>query len=655
MLSTDNEEVQRNAAGAIGNIAMSDELKLTVVEAGALQPLIVLSQSPSELVQRQAARAIFTLSAKEEVKHLIVKGNGIEPLVALTRSAHKDIQRDSAGALANMAIGPGNKNLVIQYGALRPLMKLLHSNHQMVQRQAARAMFALAGSTENQSMIIEEGGLIPLIQLLDSGTEVQKHAAGAIANLANNYTAEIVQCEGDAVLKVLSILMTNANPEVRRQANRALLTLLPPSCQIPAFKSRYVGVAGERQRLRHDMRNLLESTKDSAVEETVCGPLFFDGVLVIDDFANTMNNKIPFHTNIVFGRCPRFHSLASFSLGKDKNQVVCFTAKKQFSRLVWEALLEYIYTDSIRCQTALLVENSVDLKELARLAEELGLARLVCLCHEIMAKDPSLAILIPLLEKEKMKTLRASSWVKDMEYITKSGLGFSNNKTVLFQLHDPQRSKPQRAVKVTRQRRAQRISFEHSSKYEKMFNCPFNWLLLYTGPRHFELGADEKANLSLGIPVHKEVLVARCPYFRAQYSSSLWSDSGSSSVNFAGSKACLMILMRYLYCGLDKLLVDRIQSRPSVALEVLVYANLYNLEGLFPFCETCLSAKVSSRNAIIVLSQIECVHAPLLRTHCIYVILKCKIPRNEWVCLSDELVKEIEACRAFWKLPQLAN
>lgn len=180
-------------------------------------------------------------------------------------------------------------------------------------------------------------------------------------------------------------------------------------------------------------------------------------------------------------------------------------------------------------------------------------------------------------------------------------------------------------------------------------------LICSVGPRHFELGCDEKTNISLGAPVHKEVLVARCPYFRAQYSSSLWSDSGSGTVNFAGSKACLMILMRYLYCGLDKVLVDRIQSRPSVALEVLVYANLYNLEGLFPFCETCLSAKVNARNAVIVLSQIECVHAPLLRTHCIYVILKSGIPRSELVSLSEELVKEIEACRAFWKLPQPAN
>lgn len=462
MLSTDNEEVQRNAAGAIGNIAMSDELKLTVVEAGALQPLIVLSQSTSELVQRQAARAIFTLSAKEEVKHLIVQGNGIEPLVALTRSAHKDIQRDSAGALANMAIGPGNKNLVIQYGALRPLMKLLHSGHQMVQRQAARAMFALAGSTENQGMIVAEGGLVPLVQLLESGTEVQKHAAGAIANLANNYTAEIVQCPGDAVLKVLNILMTNANTEVRRQANRALLTLLPPCSQVPAFKSRYVGVAGERQRLRHDMRSLLESTKECEVQETVCGPLFYDGVLSIG--GEERQELIPFHTNIVFGRCPRFHSLASFSLAKDKELVVWFTSKRMMSRLVWETLLEYIYTDSIRCQTPQLSEQCDDMKQLVALAAELGLSRLACLCHEVMAKDPVLASHVPLLEKEKAKTLRASTWVKDMEYITKSGLGFSNNKTVLFHLHDPQANKPQRAVKVTRQRRAQRISFEHSSK-----------------------------------------------------------------------------------------------------------------------------------------------------------------------------------------------
>lgn len=71
---------------------MSDELKLTVVAQGALQPLINLTRSESMLVQRQAARAIFTLSAKEEVKHMIVETNGIQSLIALTGSSHEEIQ-----------------------------------------------------------------------------------------------------------------------------------------------------------------------------------------------------------------------------------------------------------------------------------------------------------------------------------------------------------------------------------------------------------------------------------------------------------------------------------------------------------------------------------------------------------------------------------
>lgn len=80
--------------GAIGNIAMSDELKLVVVEADTLGPLIELTKSPSVLVRRQSARAIFTLSAKEAIKDLIVKYNGLPSLVELISCSHEEIQRN---------------------------------------------------------------------------------------------------------------------------------------------------------------------------------------------------------------------------------------------------------------------------------------------------------------------------------------------------------------------------------------------------------------------------------------------------------------------------------------------------------------------------------------------------------------------------------
>ena len=169
LLGSHHEEVQRNAVGAIGNIAMSDHLKERIYQEGLIIPMLDLANSTNEFVQRQTARTLFCLSAHENVKHVIVREGGLLPLVHIAQSSLMrlskksggnrpsrgindifEIQRDVAGAIANIAIGRGNKEKVADSGALIPLIQLISSANSNVQRQAARALFALTGSERNQ-------------------------------------------------------------------------------------------------------------------------------------------------------------------------------------------------------------------------------------------------------------------------------------------------------------------------------------------------------------------------------------------------------------------------------------------------------------------------------------------------------------------------
>ena len=61
----DHAEVHRNRRD-IGNIAMTDALKVAVVDAGALDPMVAALQAgSSEKICYQAARGLFTLSATD--------------------------------------------------------------------------------------------------------------------------------------------------------------------------------------------------------------------------------------------------------------------------------------------------------------------------------------------------------------------------------------------------------------------------------------------------------------------------------------------------------------------------------------------------------------------------------------------------------------
>ena len=65
-------EIQRDAAGALANIAIGSGHKVKVAKAGGIKALVRLVQSPSPLVQRQAARALFALAGHEANQEMIV-------------------------------------------------------------------------------------------------------------------------------------------------------------------------------------------------------------------------------------------------------------------------------------------------------------------------------------------------------------------------------------------------------------------------------------------------------------------------------------------------------------------------------------------------------------------------------------------------------
>ena len=133
LLSSRQKDLRRDAAGALGNVAMSPPLIAKVVAAGALSPLVELAKSSvDEEVQKEVIRTLYILSYDEGTRRLIVQCGGLEPLVRLASDGAdvpKGVQEKAAGCLANIACGKGNKHYVVRAGGLNPMLGLLrHSS-----------------------------------------------------------------------------------------------------------------------------------------------------------------------------------------------------------------------------------------------------------------------------------------------------------------------------------------------------------------------------------------------------------------------------------------------------------------------------------------------------------------------------------------------
>lgn len=208
LLQANDPEVQRAAAAALGNLAVTVPNKLLIVQLGGLEPLIELMQSSNVEVQCNAVGCITNLATHNENKGKIARSGALIQLVKLAKSKDSRVQRNATGALLNMTHTEDNRHQLVAAGAIPILVSLLNSTDQDVQYYCITAISNIAVDAENRKKLANESRLIQyLIHLMDSPIQkIQCQAALALRNLASDekFQIEIVEYGGlEPLLKLL--------------------------------------------------------------------------------------------------------------------------------------------------------------------------------------------------------------------------------------------------------------------------------------------------------------------------------------------------------------------------------------------------------------------------------------------------------------------
>ncbi|KNA26096.1 hypothetical protein SOVF_000160 [Spinacia oleracea] len=193
--STGGDGVLERAAGALANLAADDKCSMEVALAGGVHALVTLARNCKfEGVQEQAARALANLAAHGDSNSnnsaVGQEAGALEALVQLTQSPHEGVRQESAGALWNLSFDDRNREAIAAAGGVEALVALAQSCSNAspgLQERAAGALWGLSVSEANSIAIGREGGVAPLIALARSEAEdVYETAAGALWNLAFN-------------------------------------------------------------------------------------------------------------------------------------------------------------------------------------------------------------------------------------------------------------------------------------------------------------------------------------------------------------------------------------------------------------------------------------------------------------------------------------
>ncbi|GBG88105.1 hypothetical protein CBR_g46594 [Chara braunii] len=220
--------VLRRSADAITNLAHENaSIKSRVRNEGGIPPLVELLELDDRKVQRAAAGALRTLAFKNDAnKNQIVECGALPTLVFMLRSEDSGIHYEAVGVIGNLVHSSASiKRRVLDAGALQPVIGLLSSRCPESQREAALLLGQFATTEQEKVRIVQRGAVRPLIKMLEApDLQLKEMAAFALGRLAQNLDnqAGIVHDGGH---KPLLELLCSRNGSLQHNAAFALYGL----------------------------------------------------------------------------------------------------------------------------------------------------------------------------------------------------------------------------------------------------------------------------------------------------------------------------------------------------------------------------------------------------------------------------------------------
>lgn len=224
LVYSDNIDLQRSAALAFAEIT---EKEVRPVSRDVLEPLLILLQSSDQEVQRAACAALGNLAVNDENKVLIVDMGGLTPLIRQMMCPNIEVQCNAVGCITNLATQDANKSKIAKSGALIPLTKLAKSPDLRVQRNATGALLNMTHSYENRQQLVQAGSVPALVQLLSSpDPDIQYYCTTALSNIAvDPENRKMLATTETKLVDQLVQLMDSPSPRVQCQATLALRNL----------------------------------------------------------------------------------------------------------------------------------------------------------------------------------------------------------------------------------------------------------------------------------------------------------------------------------------------------------------------------------------------------------------------------------------------
>ncbi|GMH30618.1 hypothetical protein Nepgr_032461 [Nepenthes gracilis] len=202
MLKVDSAESKESALLALLNLAVKDEEnKVSIVAAGALEPITRFLQTDSTSLREYSTAALLTLSASSVNKPIISASGATPLLVKVLGNGSPQAKIDAVMALYNLSTHSDNICIILRANPVTSIVKLLKScrkSSKIAEKCTALLESLVVFDEARSALVSEEGSLLAVVEVLEGGSpQSREHAVGTLLAMC-----EIDRCKyRDPILK----------------------------------------------------------------------------------------------------------------------------------------------------------------------------------------------------------------------------------------------------------------------------------------------------------------------------------------------------------------------------------------------------------------------------------------------------------------------
>lgn len=164
---------------------------LLMAEAGYFRPLIHYLKEGSDMNKILMATAISKMFLSEPMKSSLGEDGAVEPLVEMFKSGNLEAKHSALGALLNLSSSLQNAEILINSGITGPLLQLLFSVTSVLMTLREPASAILAAIAQSERILLHKDVAPQMLSLLNlSSPVIQLHLLRALNSISGHTNAK---------------------------------------------------------------------------------------------------------------------------------------------------------------------------------------------------------------------------------------------------------------------------------------------------------------------------------------------------------------------------------------------------------------------------------------------------------------------------------